>query len=553
MSKGRILIVDNRPDHIPFRRQALEREGYEVREAYTPEDASEKFETGLIHLAIVDIRLKDENDEKDWSGLEWVESVHQQYPEFPCIILTGFPSYEPVQRARKPDEKGLPPAEDFISKGEGLELLVKAVNNVFLNKVKINYNLKFYFEWPLSFFAIADALEAGTEVETRRQRALEVEDLFRKLLSDSIQAVVRSAPQGRGGATSLQVRLVFTGGSGEPMIVKCGPRRRIAAENSNYTRYVAGRVEPYYAQKLPFAQTLHYSAITYYMIGEKLEDTQQFSSYYRTHTSEDIQRTLDYLFFDTLKFWYRAQCQQSEESLNSFYRRQLGLTEEHHGEDALIREIQRLSQNAEYLGLLRIEFKRDGPDLTFQFLDGRTVSYPNPIPYVYHDRRKLGPPVLTLVTHGDLNEDNILADRDGRAWPVDFERTGYGPVLRDFVELEAAIRFDLVETTDLQQLYTFEECLLAFGDFTESIQPQGFESADLQKAFAVINHLRWLASQVPGASLEEYYMGLLFDAAWVVVSRPPREQIGREDIRKAHALLSATMICRRLEDWAGTR
>ncbi|MBM3149498.1 MAG: response regulator, partial [Chloroflexi bacterium] len=162
MSKGRILIVDNRPDHIPFRRQALEREGYEVREAYTPEDASEKFETGLIHLAIVDIRLKDENDEKDWSGLEWVESVHQQYPEFPCIILTGFPSYEPVQRARKPDEKGLPPAEDFISKGEGLELLVKAVNNVFLNKVKINYNLKFYFEWPLSFFAIADALEAGT-------------------------------------------------------------------------------------------------------------------------------------------------------------------------------------------------------------------------------------------------------------------------------------------------------------------------------------------------------------------------------------------------------
>ncbi len=43
------------------------------------------------------------------------------------------------------------------------------------------------------------------------------------------------------------------------------------------------------------------------------------------------------------------------------------------------------------------------------------------------------------VTHGDLHGDNLLIDSRKNAWVIDFERSGEGHVLQDFIELESDI------------------------------------------------------------------------------------------------------------------
>ncbi|MEM4723790.1 MAG: CHAT domain-containing protein [Candidatus Hadarchaeum sp.] len=49
------------------------------------------------------------------------------------------------------------------------------------------------------------------------------------------------------------------------------------------------------------------------------------------------------------------------------------------------------------------------------------------------------------VTHGDFHADNILVDDDGHCWLLEFERTGLGPILQDFAELETDLLTRLTE------------------------------------------------------------------------------------------------------------
>jgi len=63
------------------------------------------------------------------------------------------------------------------------------------------------------------------------------------------------------------------------------------------------------------------------------------------------------------------------------------------------------------------------------------------------------------ITHGDLNGKNILVDENGHPWLIDFFRTGPEHVLRDFVELEADIKFNYLESGDMEALYEFESSL----------------------------------------------------------------------------------------------
>ena len=65
------------------------------------------------------------------------------------------------------------------------------------------------------------------------------------------------------------------------------------------------------------------------------------------------------------------------------------------------------------------------------------------------------------TTHGDLNEHNILVTTQGDCWLIDFYRTGPGHILRERLELETAIKFNLAEIEDLVEYQRFERRLLA--------------------------------------------------------------------------------------------
>ena len=81
-------------------------------------------EVGNVDLAILDIRLENDDDEKDLSGLLLVKEMAHSVPK---IILTGFPSYETVRDALQPSLEGLPVAVNFVAKQEGAEAMLRAV------------------------------------------------------------------------------------------------------------------------------------------------------------------------------------------------------------------------------------------------------------------------------------------------------------------------------------------------------------------------------------------------------------------------------------------
>ncbi|NJO84269.1 MAG: phosphotransferase [Blastochloris sp.] len=67
---------------------------------------------------------------------------------------------------------------------------------------------------------------------------------------------------------------------------------------------------------------------------------------------------------------------------------------------------------------------------------GLARRLPNPLRWFYAHPDPGGEMrnVRQAVTHGDLHGDNLFVNH-AHAWPIDFERTGDGPILRDFVEL----------------------------------------------------------------------------------------------------------------------
>jgi len=126
MSKDNILLLaDNLHDFMDERREFLEQAGYTVVTADNPVDAARILEHGGIDLAILDIRLVDDDDMEDKSGLLLAQKFG---PELPIILLTGYPVWEDVKAALGQDLNGLSKAVDFLSKEEGPGVMVEAVN-----------------------------------------------------------------------------------------------------------------------------------------------------------------------------------------------------------------------------------------------------------------------------------------------------------------------------------------------------------------------------------------------------------------------------------------
>lgn len=120
----RILFADNDQKFLQSRKEFLEQEGYQVVPAANETEARRILEQGTIDLAILDIRLREDKDNKDISGLTLAKETD---PAIPKIILTNYPTYEAVREALGVSMEGLPAAVGFVAKYEGPEALLRAV------------------------------------------------------------------------------------------------------------------------------------------------------------------------------------------------------------------------------------------------------------------------------------------------------------------------------------------------------------------------------------------------------------------------------------------
>jgi CheY-like chemotaxis protein len=124
MNQRIILFADNSHKFVNVRKEFLEQAGYQVVVVHSIDAAKATLEKGGVSLAILDIRMVDDADDRDISGLILAKEIARDVPK---IMLTAFPTWQATKDALGPDLEGIPPAVDFISKNEGAEILLQAV------------------------------------------------------------------------------------------------------------------------------------------------------------------------------------------------------------------------------------------------------------------------------------------------------------------------------------------------------------------------------------------------------------------------------------------
>jgi Response regulator containing CheY-like receiver, AAA-type ATPase, and DNA-binding domains len=105
-------------------------EGFHVITAATPDQARDALMNKSVDLAVLDIRLADDDDENDITGLE--VATDRVFRFIPKIMLTGFPiSYERLREAYGFGLSDLPPTVAFVDKSEGPNILLKVIRDAF--------------------------------------------------------------------------------------------------------------------------------------------------------------------------------------------------------------------------------------------------------------------------------------------------------------------------------------------------------------------------------------------------------------------------------------
>src|SRR6266545_434280 len=167
----KILFADNDTRFLKARTELLKGASYEVLTASSLQEAECALNEAYIHVAVLDLRLVDDHDERDLSGLRLAKNP--AYRRIPKIILTRYPTYDAVREALGVALHGLPPAVGFVAKQEGSEALIRAVESAFTLHVQINWELLIESNErnPITFPYLTTLIEPSLEGERLMDRA----------------------------------------------------------------------------------------------------------------------------------------------------------------------------------------------------------------------------------------------------------------------------------------------------------------------------------------------------------------------------------------------
>jgi len=537
----KVLIIDNNRDFLETRGERLYAQGYQVYRATSLQQAEQILQQVWIHVLIVDIRMRDDNDDKDVSGL--VLAKKDAYRSIPKVILTRYPTFEYVREALGPVVEGLPPAVAFIAKQEGPEVMLHAVEQAFDKHVRINWNLTINWE-QLSLHHLVNLIEPALDSTRLLDRAAELEDLFRKLFYDKTQITIGRLFAKEPGQVILEVVAFAEMGSEAQVVVSCGRRPRIKDEAARYEQFAPKEVGIGSTDKEKLVETSHFAATIYTLIGGVPAEMTTFRDFYQSQPVEKIGAALDQLFKITLASWHRKGRFHAEGKPSSeLYRDWLELDGDAFARLELEQRIAAISRESLSAGLATINCTPQ--QLTLRLPDGSSASYRNPA-QVQLARNGGAAGALCGLTHGRVDADTVLVDDKPQTWLVDFAHAGSGPLLRDFLLLEMAIKLELLDTTDVYARYALEQRLLDAADLADPIRSDGL-APELQRALATVERIRQLAATLVGRDLEAYVVGLLFCALKTIAAYDPELHYSqRRLVPYAHALLLAAMLHEKL-------
>ena len=524
---GRILFADNNKRTLKSRGEILQDHGYEVRTARTFEEAVERLNTEWFHLALLDLRMDDDKDEMDRGGLDIVQD--DRFEGIAKIIMTGFPTSEVARLAM------LNPGVSFLGKDEGAKAMLDEVQRAFREDVRIDWDLAITWK-AMHHLDLINQIMPGLEDANLLQHAHEFEDLLRKVFYGENRVHIERHLWSEPGRAAFVVHSFKLGEMSKSCILICGLAKMVtAARDAFELNHPPGNAM---TSILSHNIALRFGMTKIALRGIDIPNVQTLQDVYRTETVPRLRKGLNNLFVKTLSRWHSDRpIVEDGKSVTDYFSR---LTRLDRPEvlKKLHSNVQVLAEQAPTLNAVLTVSKLN---LIFGH-NGHQNHFPNPLHFMEMSLFDELPAICYIVP-GQLTANNLLMDQSNQVWLTDFMHAGKAPKLWNYVELEAAMRFDWVETADLFSLIDF---LTSLQESPFEVKNATFVGEKFQKATHCIDIVRRLAMDEM-VDERSYSLGLFFQALSRVAAFEPNIQLLEKELARAtHALITAAMLAQKL-------
>jgi CheY-like chemotaxis protein len=205
MTRETILYADNNAAFLQVRKEFLLRAGYKVLPTTSYAEAEKYLRNRKdLALAILDMRLEEDDDETDRSGIHLAKNSDKNIPK---IILTGFPTWQAAREALASDLDGIAPAVEIIDKKEDPEKLLRAVDWI-LNRSELRQNIVGAFDVP-SMVAVPDRINSLGIEEAGRRLHESFSETSRQWTEGRMQEQSRAALFHKVGLAGGTIALLF--------------------------------------------------------------------------------------------------------------------------------------------------------------------------------------------------------------------------------------------------------------------------------------------------------------------------------------------------------
>ncbi len=508
--KARIMVIDNDERVGADLTDLLEPQGYRVQSvngigAHLLKRAMDAAKLFRPHVVIMDLRLLDDYYLNDKSGLGLLQGLQSAK----CILYSAHLTADTVGEAKHL-------VFDWVRKSDRPQKLVDAINRA-TSEISALYVGQLIMP-ELDFVEMTQSLISAPGIDLVRDIIFQLFSESKKIeLSTISGSMITMSEIIHGRSVVCKVK----SDKPIPSILKLGRAERILPEQQNYERYVRDELGGRFHTELKQGVEFWDLGGSVYSFISSTPQLSSFASHY--HLTKDPIRILKPLHHFFEKVWreHYINSKPLEESLLTAYDKFFEFKK------SRLTKIKTSYSNFDHI------FGINLGDVARWLLEHPTYS-------IVHGARQ-------AVTHGDLHGDNLFVDEE-HAWVIDFDRTGWGPILRDFVELEIDILTRLLPQ-QTAPLTIFHALAVAIteprrpGDKFQSSSPL-LDNQATKKALAVIGGLRSIAASVTQYNeMQESFWCLLLNALFVV----SRESIDLTQRQRAARL--SLVLWQRLKNW----
>ncbi len=523
----RVLVVENDPqwrqDHV----RNLKDWGYAPYAAEPSPDAPDPFQSlwenaiakarlHRCHIALVDMRLRDDDDSGDITGLKLVPELAPTV----SIIVSGYGDRKTVREALKSPPDVPERAHDFVAKEDGpnaLKQVIKEMEQLYWRWQKVE------IQWPTGLspaHLVAQLYPGDQDVPVDQVEAV-LGLLFRearRIILEEFDHPDHSQTEARAARCTGLLLQAYEGDNPRPVLAKLGTSNCVCKEAKHYQEYVA-REDVLRLPLLGYYVLWDVGGLVYDLSAVSIPFETLLSRLGRLSGEGSTEEVHDLLraVVTTLKAW-----QEEKPSLDkSLFDSYLGCYDQ---------ELMRLAQSDQSLMSL-----------------AQNVELPAPIEWVLEHRMRIPSSGLrAAVVHGQLRADSVLVDDDRRVFLINFEEMGYGYVLQDIALLEADLLIRM--TSELDYDLFLELAVVIAQSETDPRRVRSTLRVDnnprAQEVWQAIRNLRGEAfEEIWSPSAQEYLWALLLATLQRMV------ELGRDHPGYERAQLLGSVLCERLANW----